>query len=215
MLNLPSMLFHFIIYTLFIQHVLCARHSVKHLTDSNSFDLCNHPIRQGLMLSWVWWKNWGTERVVNFLPRVPGLVSGRVGFSPDRLVELSCCTHGNERFGPSGVFLLAHLCPGSKTTFSSLRSSGLCYSSRMHFWSGGLCLSAWSWPWQHPEARSEEWDMPPLPSFARSHQALSQPPRGRSSKTLGLLPPTNLSFPRNITRSFLGNWQGDDNRQKP
>ena len=72
-------------------------------------------------------------------------------------------SHGNERFGPSGVFLLAHLCPGSKPTFSSLRSSGLCYSSRMRFWSGGLCLRAWSWPWQHPEARSEEWDMPPSP----------------------------------------------------
>lgn len=70
---------------------------------------------------------------MNFLPRVLGLVSGRMGFSPDHLVELSCRTHGNERFGPSGVFLLAHLCPGSKSTFSLLRSSGLCYSSLMRF----------------------------------------------------------------------------------
>lgn len=31
---------------------------------------------------------------MNFLPRVPGLVSGRVGFSADRLVELSCCPMG-------------------------------------------------------------------------------------------------------------------------
>lgn len=44
MLNLPSVLFHFVIYVLFIQHVLCAGPSVKHLTDNNLFDLCNHPV---------------------------------------------------------------------------------------------------------------------------------------------------------------------------
>lgn len=36
---------------------------------------------------------------------------------------------------------------------------------------------------------------PPLLSLARSHQALSPPPRVRSSHTLGLLPPRDMSFP--------------------
>lgn len=136
---------------------------------------------------------------MNFLPRVPGLVSGRVGFSPDSLVELSCCPRGNERFGPSGVFLLAHLCPGSKATLSSLGSSGLCYSSCMRFRSGGLCLRAWSWHLQHPDARSKEREVPPSPLTC-------QEPPGPEPTT----PSEELSHPGPIAThgrvlSFIGN----------
>ena len=103
------------------------------------------------------------HREVNELRKVPWLVSGgaRIQTWTVCLVVMLPPWEWEIR-SFRGVFQLAHLCSGSEATSSYTGSSGLSYTSPMHFRRAGFCLLAWSWPWQHHEARSEEQEVPPL-----------------------------------------------------